>query len=141
MEPFNITNILTENIKYVAVDFDNTLIKPLDFTDDISTLTFIQKANKHIVALIKDLLKNNIKVGIASFANYDDLIQETTKELFGVDIPLQYGLPSDITIGKEQHIIKLFGHVPHNQTLLIDDQQYNIDSAKKHNRHTYFLIN
>lgn len=131
---------MSELPKFIAVDFDKTLIN--FHCSDGTTLDELLLNKKEIICdFVKHCIDSGRIVGIATYNTNVDLISQFCEKVFSKKLPIQYGLPNNLMSGKEEHIKKLFPDEDPKNIMLVDDNINNICIAKKSGHGIHFVDN
>lgn len=113
---------------YCAVDFDNTLVT-IHCLGHHDLDDLLQHKNDQICDMVQRMLNDGDVVGIATYNDRVDLIDQFCRQVFQKKLPIEGGLPSAMEMGKEEHIKRLFPNVPAHQIMLVDDNLQNCRTA------------
>jgi len=128
--------IINKGIKYIAIDFDMTLISAHTRGCAFNPSEMVKHQHIQLINLIV-LINNNktLKVAITTFSSAPESIKDfLTIVLPNIDIPIVSGISRD----KNNHIHQAFGIMSPKETLLIDDDTRNLMAAKDIGIHTMY---
>jgi len=131
-----ITKLQENGIRLVCLDFDQTIIRIHTQGHWQGTIDeLVESIRKFFLSFIPMAIKAGLKLAVTTFSSQTDLIYQCLKQAFGTEIADAIPIEGSIKKDKNQHIKKIQQIIAigmdKSQVLLIDDNENNVNAARK----------